>query len=280
MSIIYNPVNNLEQIQYDYAVLVDGILTYPHPIVMSSFYYRQDPTNIIISDNVISCHGAFRGMMNINANITIPDSVLDCVEMFKGCRNLHRPVIIPDSVTNCYGMFDFCTTFNNSVTIGQNVLNCASMFSNCIYFNQPITIPSKVTNCVNMFSACSNFNQTITIPDNVINCSGVLSETERFNSAITIGKNVINCSGLLGRGYNFGNHIYFKTKSTSIDITGLFYTYAQKKYIHFNSALNSKFNSTTAAKWLTPRGDVTWTTMTNGFYNTAYNVYCYYNYAP
>ena len=56
-------------------------------------------------------------------------------------------------------------------------------------------------------------------------------------------------------------------------------TYASQGRVnlYFNNVLNNVFNRTAASLSLTGNA-ITWTAMDNGFYNSARNIYCYYNY--
>ena len=194
--------------------------------------------------------------------------------------DFNQPVIIGNKITNCAGMFYDCESFNYPITIPNNVIDCYHMFFACRNFNQSIAIPNNVINCRNMFEHCKNFNQPITIPDNTIYCSGMFFACGKFNQPIIIPNKVTNCSEMFYACYSFSNNIYFKTKSTSLDVTYLLgdCDNSKKKNIFFNSVLNSKFNVTSYSSIVA--SPVTWTPMTKGFYNAAFNVYCYYDYVP
>ena len=154
---------------------------------------------------------------------------------------------IEDMEYSSYGLY-----ISNNFDTGYYVFNNAS-------FNQPVTIGNKITTCASMFAHCTSFNQPIIIPNSVIHCSHMFDY----------------CT-------NFSNSIYFKTKNTSLDVTFLLSNCnnSKRKNIFFNSVLNSKFNNTAAYFSIVGRDSITWTPMTNGFYNTAFNIYCYYNYVP
>ena len=241
----------------------------------------------MIGSNIRRCDYMFNNCNNFNKPIIIPDTVYTCSSMFKYCRSFNQSITIPSNVNYCDQMFYFCSKLNSPITIipGGSQINCYEMFCHCDIFNQSVTIPDGVTNCSCMFWYCEKYSKPIIIPDSVTNCSSMFGHCNSFNSTITIG-NVNDCnfsSFISGNGDsdgNFGNHIYFKTKQTNINVTGML-THTNRtlrKSVHFNSVLNSKFNGTDYETGSIVFYDITWTSMTNGFYNTAWNVYCYYNY--
>ena len=125
-------------------------------------------------------------------------------------------------------------------------------------FNGTVSIGNKVTNCSHMFYYCTNFNQPITIPSSVTNCSYMFYKCTSLSSDI-------NIKGTAYRSLNIYSMLSGKNNSKRINV-------------RFNSVLNNIFNVSTAGYTLVS-SIINWTTMTNGFYNTVYNVYCYYNYA-
>lgn len=205
---------------------------------------------------------------------------------------------------SCAGVFSGNRTLNSSVTIGNKVTNCANMFWSCTNFNQPITIPSSVTDCSGMFMA-SGFNQPITIPSSVTDCSNMFAYIFDFNKSVTISNGVRGCANMFRNCYRSGtipssltipetvtdisnmftyagtmNDIYIKGKAYRWIGTTAFvqrYSTTTRLNIHFNSSLNNRFNITAAYSIV--GAAVTWTAMTNGFYNATKNIYCYYNYA-
>ena len=100
-------------------------------------------------------------------------------------------------------------------------------------------------------------NQNITIPSNVTSIERML-----FNTPF--GRNVY----IMGNVYRY------------IDVSCLFNTSTKRKNIWFHSSLNNIFNNASIVGY-DNRDTIkpTWTSMTNGFYNTQYNIYCYYNYS-
>jgi len=157
----------------------------------------------------------------------------------------------------CSNMFAGNTTFNLNVHIGNSVNNCAYMFYGCNNLNQNIYIPNSVNDCAYMFSRCNNLNQNIYIPNSVNNCAYMFSRCNNMCN-ISIGGSYrnINTYAIVGAYDPSDTH--------------------NRKNLFFNVALNNKFNITNNNSIC--RNNVTWKTMTNGFYNATYNIYCYYNY--
>lgn len=201
-----------------------------------------------------SADSLFAGNTTFNQPVTIGNRITSCAYMFNRCTNFNQPVTIPSSVTNCYDMFSDCTSFNQPITIPSSVTSCGSMFSNCTSFNQPVTIPSSVTSGL-IFYKCTNFNSPVS-----------------FDSSFSSMNVFYNCS-------NMGSNIYFRgtTHANKYVLFGYMQANAIRKNIHFNSALNADFNGDSYKNSIVG-ADITWTAMTNGFYNAAYNIYCYYNY--
>ena len=171
-------------------------------------------------------------------------------------------------------------SFNSPVTIGNYITNCSYMFFRCMQFNQPITIPSSVTNCSEMFSGSTYFNQPVTIGSSVTDCSCMFYSTPFFDQSVTIPSSVTDCSYMFYKCNSLSKDINIKgTAYRSLNISRMLGEKNNSKRINvrFNSVLNNRFNVTNSYSLV--GSSITWTAMTNGFYNATYNIYCYYNYA-
>ena len=222
-----------------------------------------------------SCAYMFSGNDLFNQPVTIGDNVTSCSTMFNGCFNFNKPVTIGNNVTNCVAMFYSCWKFNQPITIPNKVNFCNYMFLDCRVFNQPITIPDKVLNCAYMFNNCGNFNQPITIPDNVTNCAYMFQWCYNFNKSVTIGYNVLTCAYMFNNCRNLNQNIYIKSTKTS-NVVRMLYNHNNQKMINLFCTNLASLNKTTAATSLVGAA-ITWTAMTNGYYNATYNVYLYNN---
>ena len=189
----------------------------------------------------------------------------------------NEPVEIGVGITGCSSLFEHCRSFNQPITIPNNVINCTNMFAYCWNFNQPVTIPNNANDCSYMFFHCTNFNHPVNIPNNAINCKSMFLGCYNFNQPIIIPNSVIDCSFMFSSCTNFCQNIYFKGQELrDLNVSDLFYNAngSLRKKIFFNSALNSIFNQAKVNY-----SSITWETIINGFYNLAYNIYCYYNYS-
>ena len=174
--------------------------------------------------------------------------------------------------------FFFDTSFNDEIIIGNQVDNCAQMLMGCINYNKPITIPQSVKNCFRMFERCKNLNQSITIPPSVKNASEMFAYTDKMDN-ITIPMSIEDLSFFANGSYV--KNFYFQSSDVAYRpiIRGIAYfplIGAHRKNLYFNSKYNNLFNTSDTNSVVAHA--ITWTPMTNGFYNTEYNIYCYNNY--
>lgn len=169
--------------------------------------------------------------------------------------------------------------FNKRVNIGNKVYSCANMFYGCSNFNSEVRIGNNVKDCSNMLYRCTNFNIPLTIGENVVNCSHML-DSSNFNQNIIVPSSVNDLSYFLYSAPQFSNDIYINgTTFREINVKYMaYYSIAPKrKNIRFNPVLNNIFNKTDSNSVVGL--SVTWTPLTNGFYNSTYNVYCFNDYA-
>ena len=175
---------------------------------------------------------------------------------------------------NCALEFWDNSEFNFPVNIGNQVNNCYGMFLNCSNFNQPINIPDTANDCGKMFSGCTKFNQPVTIGTNANNCSYMFTGCQRFNQPIVIPTNVDNCTLMFSGCNDMCQNIYIK-KNNNLITQSMISGHNNQKQINIfceNLALLNKTWSQTIVGY-----EITWTSMTNGYYNTAFNVYLYNN---
>lgn len=266
-------------------------------------------TDVIIGNNVCSCRNTFSGCTNFDRNIQIPDSVTNCSYMFANCTNLNQNILIPSTTTDCSRMFSGCTNLDQNIKIPDVASNCSYMFQNCFLMNQDIKI-SYVGNIRAMFLNCRLYNQAFILPSTTIgtdvciealfsdcvifNKPITISESlgvnslyqlflrcSRFNCDVTVPSTVEDIRAMLHTCDSFGRNVYVKgTTSRPLNTFGMLTNtnVSKRKNIHFNAALNSAFNSTSTYT-IIGSSSISWTRMTNGFYNTQYNIYCYNNYS-
>ena len=255
--------------------------------------------NIIIGNNVADIDGLLSNCRNFRANLQIPNGVTKCARLFELCYNLNQNILLPDAAENCMSIFRDCQALNYNIKIPANATDCAMMFYNCRQLNQNIAIPDNVKNCESMFGQCISLNQNIKIPESAIRCEAMFKGACNLDfKNLYIPENVIDVSNLL-MGYSISEPTYNKSiniffnareyKIIRIDgLVGRYPTQYQpgnvntsvRKNIFFNAVLNNVFNRTNGSTILGYDSNdlITWTPMTNGFYNAYYNFYCYYNY--
>ena len=130
------------------------------------------------------------------------------------------------------------------------------MFANNATMNSKVVIGRAVNRADYMLLNCTNFNQDIDVHGGVNSCAGMLEGCTKFARNVYFhGRNsAINAQRLLANTSNF-----------------------LRKNVWFQSSMNTYFNNTDSSSLVGQ--PVTWTAITNGFYNAAFNVYCFYNYA-
>ena len=190
---------------------------------------------------------------------------------------------------NCYRYYynsitnDRVFYHNESIIIGNNVTICSDMFNGCSMFNRPVIIGNNVNYCGFMFNGCMNFNQSITIPDSVTNCRGMFNCCHNLNQPVIIGNNVNDCVSMFSHCYNFNSNIYcYSNKFTNHSNTyAMFYSCFNNrtKRLFIYNNMNRYFNNTDNSSIIGPSG-ITWTSMTNGYYNSTYSIFIYTNLQP
>lgn len=124
-------------------------------------------------------------------------------------------------------------------------------------FNNVVEIGNNIVQAIYTFNNCKNFNQNIIIPQRVIDCRNM------FHGCTNFGQNIY-IKGNTNRTINTVNMLQSMNNSL-------------RKNIWFNSSLNAQFNKSDNNSLV--GNSITWTPMTNGFYNEVYNIYCYSNYS-
>lgn len=134
--------------------------------------------------------------------------------------------------------------------------SCYGMFAENATINVPVTIGRAVNRSDYMLRNCINFNQNLNVHGGVVSCVGMLDGCTKFSK-----------------------NVYFHARNSAINASGLLAntSNALRKNVWFQTNMNTYFNNTDASSIVGQ--PVTWTAITNGYYNAAFNVFCYYNYA-
>lgn len=233
--------------------------------------------DVIIGNNVNTCYEMFFNCSNFNRNIQIPDTVDNCLSMFRGCSNLNQNIKLPNNIKYIGQTFFNCSNLNQNIRLPESVVTMSAAFQGCSKLNQNIKIPQGVTDITFAFSG-TNVNQNIVIPNTVTSLYQTFASSA-MNCDITIPESVLYCTYTLVRT-DFSRNIYFKGNAyRELHTDSLFQqaNTAKRKNLFFNIALNNRFNNTVSG-WTLVYHNITWQSMTNGYYNSEYNIYCYTNY--
>lgn len=264
-------------------------------------YFRSNSTfnrPVNIGSNVGDATNMFEMCYNFNSPVQV--GAENCQSMFDRCNNLNQNVQILEGVLYCTNMFRNCNNLNQNIKIPNGVLDCAAMFDNCINLRQQIEIPDTVQNCFRMFRN-TRVSGNIKMSENATDCREMFFSSPSYLAFVNlfIPRSVTNVAGMLATesgtsGYYKEINVYINgneyrklnilsmfggsTKSTLY--SNSFYN-GNRKNIFFNAALNNVFNNTknSIVGYNNNTAMISWTSMTNGFYNKTYNIYCYYNYS-
>ena len=240
-------------------------------------YGRSFNMPVIIGNAITNCSHMFENCRSFDSPVTMGTGIIDYSNMFNNCPIFNKPLSVYGSNINCRLMFWGCYYFNSPISWDvKDFLDCAWMFANCRNFNQPI--PSIVGNrnnliCYHMFENCHNFNQPVIIDvGNRANCYQMFINCYDFNQPVVIGSNVMNMVQMFVTCSVFNSDIYIKgNEYRTINVSGIGLT--RNLSIHFNHVLNNRFNTGTFSG-----RTLNWITQENMYYNSEYNIYCYYNY--
>lgn len=301
------------------AFLFDGCTSYNCPIdipvnVNKTAYMFNGCTNfnstvnILCNSYTVNADNMFADCVNLNKNIQIVSKFgmsANCMfrnctkfnqelkfeqdwtmQMFENCISLNKNININTQYItwNAYRMYYGCTNLNIRIPV-ECFLNTPYMFQHCYNLNQSFVWSGyPPSNSAYMFEGCNNLNKTIGWTKDAgdpFNCVGMLANCTKFNQDITVPRGCNNLYQFLYNCKDFSKTVYIKgTRSRELNISGLFYecNNSKRKNIRFNSALDSIFRATAYGKTLIWYS-ITWTSLTNGFYNSVYNIYCYNDYS-
>ena len=220
---------------------------------------------------------------------------------FYANNNINGAIVIGDNVTNCTYMFQ-SSQFNGPVTIGKNVKNCRYMFSQAVLFNQPLTIPANVndlwylfanarsfnspvtflgnnfTSMEGVFQGCGNYNQSIIIPHGVTGTYAMFNNAKNFNQDVYIPSTVYGLYNMFRNAWNFGKNIYINNANGALNCTNMMIS--MNNSIRKNIFLSNLQAITSLSGASSIVGaSISWSAITNGYYNARYNIYLYSNYS-
>lgn len=192
---------------------------------------------------------------------------------YDGYREVNVQVPSEEPLTfNDNNGIGFLAWFNQPITIAQNVTNYRNLYAGLEAFNQPVTIPNYVSDCSYMFLYTA-FNRELEIPESVDNCAWMFYYSA-FNQDITLPYTLRTFWGGLQGCVAFGKNVYFDKPTIS----------HKNMFSGCNNSLQKNIFANLSSFAYQGTGDIvggvslTWESITNGYRNTAYNIYLYNNY--
>lgn len=218
----------------------------------------------------------FQGCTQFNQNVAFPiQGGSNLTNTFTLCRMFNQPLEIPDYVTSMTMTFTGCNNLNANIKISNNCKILNGTFSNCINLNQNIKIPQSVTNMDYTFWRCFNLNQNIQIPNNVTNIRSAFNVCPNLNHNLFIPNSVTDMTMAFQDCSRLSNLTFAPGIANNVAYNAIRDNATQ--------SLNIWTDPTTAANLMTTAliqrvsSPLTYETITNGYYNSQYNLYIYTN---
>lgn len=227
---------------------------------------------------------AFEQCYNLNSPVYIHPSVTNMYRTFADCYKFNQPLDLSShNVTDMVATFQYCKEFNSPIVFSPATFSLNYTLRYCYNFNQPVTIPNSVRYTMGMFMGCNHFNQPVVIPNGVIHMDGMFKNCSLFNQPLVIPQsaNARAVMSMLDGCTNMSQDV--KIYSTAINNAYRFCANKNnsKRLNIFVPSTGNTFNafkSTTTANRIV-QSTISWTTMTNGVYNSTWNIYIYNNLA-
>ena len=253
---------------------------------------------------------AFRDCHNLGFGINLQGTQVNACNLYRNCEMLDNDIDLR-GCNRFYGddALRDCTNFSSNVTFNSSgtIVGANRILMNCYNFNSPITYyarsSSTSTWCcmVEALRNCVNFNSNVYIsPNRIVNIDGMLRDCRNYNANFyimsdyqTSANNIFQNCESLNRNINFnmvnyarhafdgctnfGGHVHANRLDYGQDTIGLFANCNNQieKYIHLGSTQN--INNYTGEDSIVG-APITWQSITNGYYNSEYNVYVYNNF--
>lgn len=265
---------------------------------------------VIISNKVASCESMFNGWSTFNSPVTFSNSWDNIViprrsysNMFYGCAAFNQPIDVPNHKvpTDFSSMFYGCTALNANINLTdtEGVSSFENVFFDCITLNKRLNFgnicnSSGGLSARNMFYNCRAFNQPL-----YFNCNNLglvtfdnafINTREMYSPVLITATNVriLYMRKMLNNSKGISDLILNITTNNTSNNAHLF-------MIDFNDMLGGRLSSQQPnriniytpfiADMITNNNathfingyNLTWTTMTNGYYNISQNLYLYTN---
>lgn len=236
-------------------IIIDYGVSTSQPGSMYSGLY-----NLMCYANITDGTLKFTDSVNYNYNYDASNTYYNCIYNMFGGQNTYR--------YSCPPTFNMNIMFGNNMNMSLNCIlnnwlcNPSSPYTstNCakLQYNAKITI-GNMMNCSYGLAGFRNFNQPITIPSGVYNCAYMFQYCNNMQSNITIQGDYTSTTPFLYFLYGRNNPSYW-TNTKKLNIIASYKNTA-------NQLIRCSIFGNTSG---------TWSTGTNYYYNSYYNVYIYY----
>ena len=250
---------------------------------------------------------AYGNFQTFNSPITIGNKVLVANALCQSCYNFNSPVDMSNatSLSRLDNAFYQCYNFNQPVVFprSDNLFTFSSVFFRAYNYNQPTklyittNIASAGGSTYRLFTGCSSLNSRVDfdiLSENIIfmKYDETFMGASNFNQPLIIRRasgfnNMLNgainmeCPVLIDLA-NTGDTSYGILTNTKVNTVVLLnYGVRPKNMFWFANSVGITYyvddvtNFSTMSQWLTAsiRNSVAFTQVTNGLYNSVYNIY-------
>ena len=277
------PINIPESVQYMSWTFSMCRLAFNQPINL--------PPNLLTAVNL------FTGCNFFNQPINIPGSVIDASNMFSTCGNFNQPVNIGNGVQNVSNLFRSTKLFNQRVTIPNSVTDIKEMFAASNY-NGRVDFPTNPSNYIsmyNLFISDAWFDKPVILTKSN-NLGNTFAAMTRFNSPVLVrGSYDSGCPlglffmyNMFYASYNFHSTVIFDLDLSNAVITDERWpkscipvnskrTYTSPVTVYAKDQLFDYIINPASTKGYFFDTAITWSAITNGYFNSQYNFYVYNN---
>ena len=232
--------------------------------------------NEICVNTFYNCRSLRTSLQAIANNISMK-SIVNANQMFFICPNLTGSPVCGDNVTDASYMYSSCPNLTGPPVCGRNVIYATSMYRYCNNLTGSPVCGNNVIYANGMYEGCTNLTGSPVCGSNVTNANGMYYNCYNLTGSPVCGSNVTNasymyqnCYNLTGSGNVYMNNVNFCYRMLYGRPQG-----ASRINLFINpSKLNLK-NAFGAGNIMGIA--LTWTDMTNGYYNASYNIYAYTN---
>ena len=302
-------ITNAGYMYYECQNLTGQPVCGPNVTDARSMYYNCQyltgwPT---VGDNVTHAEYMYYNCRNITGRVEIPRFVVNAECMFKNCKTLNRVTL--DSTTNLNNAYEICYACSNlkyASLQGRNVVNAANAFAWCYNLRQSAKCGANVVNARNMYYYCNSLIGAAECGKNVQDAYQMYYMCSNLTAGPNVGANVINAAYMYYQCFNMQGMMSIQTSGKIQNAAYMFYRCSKIQggeirlyssctnvyqmffgknnsnrynvYVVKSSTLDTALRNNSIAGRIVGT-NLTWTTMTNGYYNSTYGIYVYNNLA-